>query len=66
MLHFSTYKNYLDLLLLYYKIGDILLYPEQEFKRLLGLLLHSFAKSKITQPKRLAVTLQLLIRLSEQ
>jgi hypothetical protein len=66
MLHFSCYKNHLDLLVLYYFIGEFLLYPETEFKRLLNLLLQSVSKLKIIEDSTLEMVLYLLTFFSEE
>lgn len=65
MLHFSCYKNHLDLLVLYYFIGEFLFYPETEFKRLLNLLLQSVNKMKTIPDKTLEIIFHLLTFFSE-
>lgn len=60
MLHFSCYKNHLDLIVLYYFIGQFLLYPEVEFKRLLNLLLQAVSKIKMFEDRTLEIILFLL------
>lgn len=57
MLHFSCYKNHLDLIVLYYFIGQFLLYPEPEFKRLLNLLLQAVSKIKVFEERTLEIIL---------
>ena len=46
VVHFSTFKEFWQVLFLYYNIGQHLLQPEEEFRRIIPLLMQAIRKSK--------------------
>ena len=60
LVHSSCFRNFIDLLVLYFFVGNCLLEYEKELKRLTKLLLLSFSKVKIISNDTLNLTIFML------
>lgn len=66
LLHSSCFRNYIDILVLCFFVGDSLLEHEKELKRLSKLLMNAFSKIKIISEDTLTLTLFMLNYLIKQ
>ena len=60
LVHSSCFRNFIDIMVLYFFIGGSLLEDEKELKRLTKLLLLSFSKIKMISGDTLTLSIEMI------